>query len=370
MVMRIAVDAFHALYPAGGVARYARSLISAMAAEADCSEILLFYNRFRGNGALWRPTGTTLTVRNVPVPRRLLQGLWQTIDWPPIEMLCGRVDIFHGLHFVLPASRKARRVLTVHDLTYLRHPDYYRNVRLNDRGYRQELPRALTQADAVIAVSRKTRDDLVDWLNYPAERIRVIHHGVAERFFAPATSQNQELIRRHYQITHPYAIFLVGTPEPRKNIARTVAAVRRAAPSMDLVMVGERHCLQPLTGAPTEHLVFTGTVPEDHLPALLSGATISVYPSLEEGFGLPLLESMACGAPVLTSTRGALPEIAGGAALLVNPEDIEDMVHGLSTLLNDEALRQQLAQAGRRRAADFTWERAAAQTAALYRELI
>jgi len=368
--MRIAVDAFQAQYPAGGVARYARSLIAAMAAEADCGEIILFYNRFRGNADLWRPPGTSLTVRNVPVPRRLVQGLWQHINWPPIEMFCGRVDVFHGLHFVLPASRKARRVLTVHDLTYLRHPDYYSDARLNDRGYRQELPWALTQADAVIAISQKTRDDLVDLLNYPADRIRVIHFGVDDKFFAPATSQNQELIRRHYRIAHPYAIFLVGTPEPRKNIARTVAAVRRAAPSVDLVLVGERQCLQPLIGVPTEHLIFTGTVPEDHLSALLSGAAISVYPSLEEGFGLPLLESMACGVPVLTSNRGALPEIAGGAAMIVNPEDIEDMVHGLSVLLNDEALRRRLAHAGRRRAADFTWKKAAAQTVALYRELL
>jgi glycosyltransferase involved in cell wall biosynthesis len=368
--MRIAVDAFQTQYPAGGVARYARSLIAAMAEEADCAEIILFYNRFRGKADLWRPPGTSLTVRNVPVPRRLVQGLWQHIDWPPIEMFCGRVDVFHGLHFVLPASRKARRVLTVHDLTYLRHPDYYRDAHLNDRGYRQELPRALAQADAVIAVSEKTREDLVDHLNTPAERIRVIHHGVADRFFVPAASQNQELIRRQYRITAPYAIFLVGTPEPRKNIARTVAAVRRAAPSIDLVLVGEPHLLQPLIGVPTEHVTFTGTVPEEHLPALLSGAIVSVYPSLDEGFGLPLLESMACGVPVLASNRGALPEIAGGAAMIVNPEDIEDMAHGLSVLLNDEALRQRLALAGRRRAADFTWKKAAAQTVALYRELI
>ena len=368
--MRIAVDAFHTQYPTGGVARYARSLIAAMAAEADGGEIILFYNRFRGNGDLWRLPGTAFTVRNVPVPRRLLQGLWQTIDWPPIEMFCGRVDVFHGLHFVLPASRKARRVLTVHDLTYLRHPDYYSDARLNDRGYRQELPWALTQADAVIAASQKTCDDLVELLNYPAERIRVIHHGVADRFFVPAASIDQELIRRHYRISPPYAIFLVGTPEPRKNIARTVAAVRRAAPSVDLVMVGEPRLLQPLIGVPTEHLIFTGTVPEEHLPVLLSGAILSVYPSLDEGFGLPLLESMACGVPVLASNRGALPEIAGGTAMIVNPEDIEDMVHGVSVLLNDEALRRRLAEAGRRRAADFTWKKAAAKTVALYRELL
>ena len=368
--MRIAVDAFHAQYPAGGVARYARSLIAAMAAEADCGEIILFYNRFRGNGDLWRPPGTALTVRNVPVPRRLLQGLWQTLNWPPIEMFCGRIDVFHGLHLVLPARRKARQVLTVHDLAYLRHPDYYSDAGLNDRGYRQELPMALGQADAVIAVSEKTRDDLVDLLNYPAERIRVIHHGVADRFFAPEASQNQELIWRHYRITPPYAIFLVGTPQPRKNIARTVAAVRRAAPSVDLVLVGEPRLLQPLIGVPTEHLIFTGTVPEEHLPALLSGAILSLYPSLDEGFGLPLLESMACGVPVLSSNRGALPEIAGGTAMIVNPEDIEDMVHGVSVLLNDEALRRRLAEAGRRRAADFTWKKAAAKTVALYRELL
>ncbi len=368
--MRVAVDAFHALFPAGGIARYARSLITAMTSGTDCGEILLFYNRFRVNGDLWRPTGTALTVRNVPVPRRLLQGLWQTIDWPPIEMLCGRVDIFHGLHFVLPARRKARRVLTVHDLTYLKRPEYYSDQRLNDRGYRQELPRALTQADAVIAVSQKTRDDLIDMFNCPAERIRVIHHGVADSFFAQAARPNQEAVLRIYQVTRPYAIFLIGTPEPRKNIGRTVEAVRRAAPSIDLVLVGERSALHPLIGVPTEHLIFTGCVPEDHLPILLSGAVFSVYPSLEEGFGLPLLESMACGVPVLTSNRGALPEIAGEAALIVNPEDIEDLANGVSALVTDETLRRRLVQAGRRRVADFTWKRAASQTIALYRELL
>lgn len=368
--MKIVVDAYHAIFTSGGIARYARGLISALTEINTTDELILFYNRFRERGKAWRNERGILRVRQLYFPRRLLQGTWNFINWPPIELFCGSVDIFHGLHFVLPPVQKARRVLTVHDLTYLKYPSYFTNRKLNERGYRQELPRGLDKADAVIAVSQKTREDLIEIMGFPEKRVRVIYEGVDHHFFVKAEGQKVAAIQKLYGLSRPYLIFLVGTPEPRKNITRTVEAVRKASPQLDLALIGPRGPLRELLGNNFRNLIFTGFVPEEHLPALLSGATISLYPSLYEGFGLPVLESMACGVPVITSNRGSLPEVAGGAAILVDPEDEDSIAGAISELLRNEVLQNRLKILGKKRASEFTWKKTAAQTLSLYRELV
>jgi len=368
--MKVVVDAYHAIFTSGGISRYARGLISAIAEIAPTDEFILFYNRFRERGKAWRPTKENSIVRQIYFPRRLLQGIWDFIYWPPIEVLCGSIDLFHGLHFVLPPVRKALRVLTVHDLTYLKFPSYFADRGLNERGYRQELPRALARADAVIAVSQKTREDLVELMNFPEERVRVIYEGVEHHLFAQVEGQKAAAIRKLYGLSDPYLIFLVGTPEPRKNLIRTVAAARQAAPRLDLALIGPQGPLRELLGENIHNLIFTDSIPEEHLPALLSGATISLYPSLYEGFGLPVLESMACGVPVITSNRGSLPEVAGGAAILVDPENVDSIAGAISELLGDQAFQNRLKVMGKKRASEFTWQKTAAETLSLYRELV
>lgn len=368
--MKVVVDAYHAIFTSGGISRYARGLISAIAEIAPTDEFILFYNRFRERGKTWRPTKENSIVRQIYFPRRLLQGIWDFIYWPPIEVLCGSIDLFHGLHFVLPPVRKALRVLTVHDLTYLKFPGYFADRGLNERGYRQELPRALARADAVIAVSQKTREDLVELMKFPEERVRVIYEGVEHHLFAQVEGQKAAAIRKLYGLSNPYLIFLVGTPEPRKNLTRTVAAARQAAPRLDLALIGPQGPLRELVGENIHNLIFTDSIPEEHLPALLSGATISLYPSLYEGFGLPVLESMACGVPVITSNRGSLPEVAGGAAILVDPENVDSIAGAISGLVRDESLQNRLKVMGKKRASEFTWQKTAAETLSLYRELV
>ncbi len=260
-------------------------------------------------------------------------------------------------------------MLTVHDLTYLKFPDLFEDRRLNDRGYRIELPRGLALADRVVAVSHRTADDLVALLGFPRERIRVIHEGVEERFFTGEDNRAAPAIRQAYGLTSPYLVFLVGTPEPRKNLARAAAAAHAAAPDFPLVLIGPKGPLQKGVGRHASRVIFTGVVPEDHLPALLGGALLALYPSLYEGFGLPVLECMAAGAPVLASNRGAIPEVAKDAAILVDPEDMDAMVEGIGRLLEDRGLREDLKRRGRHRASLFTWEKAAMETLSLYREL-
>lgn len=368
--MRIAIDTYPALFTSGGIARYARALISAAAEIDTTTEFVLFYNRFRERGVAWKPDSGRCTVRQAFFPRRALQTMWDFAGWPPIEMFCGSIDLFHGLHFILPPVRSAHRILTIHDLTYLKYPAYFAERSLNERGYRRELPRGLTRADMVIAVSQKTREDLIELLKFPEERVRVVHLGVDHRLFSQPDDEKAETIRNSYGLSRPYLIFLVGTPEPRKNLLRTLAAVRKAAPQFSFVLVGPKTPLQEMLHGDVRNITFTDVVPEKHLPALLSGATISLYPSLYEGFGLPVLESMACGVPVITSDRGAIPEIAGDCAVLVDPENIDGIAEAISELLRDETHRDRLRTMGKKRASEFTWQRTAEETLSLYRELI
>lgn len=368
--MKIAIDVYHTFYTSGGIARYSRGLVTALLEAAPHEELLLFVNRFRGKGRLWNPGKGTVSTREIRCPRQLLQGIWEMIGWPPIELLTGDIDIFHGLHFVLPPVKKTKRVLTVHDLTYLRFPNYFTDRALNERGYRYELPQGLSRADAVIAVSRKTREDLIELMNFPEDRVHVIYEGVGKHFFMSSEKSGISAIRRKYGLEGPYLIFLVGTPEPRKNLVRTVEAFRKAKTDCKLVIIGPQTPLEKLLEGDTRGIVFTGIVPEDHLPVLLSGAVVSLYISLYEGFGLPVLESMACGVPVITSNRGSLPEIAGGAALIVNPEDVDDIVNAISTIFQNESLQERLSAKGKTRAAEFSWQKVAEKTLSLYRELI
>ena len=368
--MRIAFDAYHALFQSGGIARYARGLISAIAEIQKKNCLILFYNRFFEKGKPWRPPNGNSRIKQVFVPRRLLQGAWETLKWPSAEFFCGSIDLFHGLHFVLPPVRNARRILTVHDLTYLKYPDYFLNRALNECGYQRELPMSLGCTDAVIAVSQKTREDLIEILKIPQEKVRVIYEGVDAHFFKPVNEKEKAAIRTLYNLSAPYIVFLVGTPEPRKNLIKAVAAARQAAPHLTLVLIGPEKPLKSLLNDDFRNINFTGIVPEEHLPALISGAQMSLYPSLYEGFGLPVLESMACGVPVITSSRGALPEVAGGAALFVDPEDLDSIAGAISELINDDMLQNRLKIAGIKRAAEFTWQKAAEETLSLYRELI
>ena len=368
--MKIAVDAYYSLFSTGGIFRYARCLIGAMLENSSDEEIILFINRFREKGKIWRPRKGKCNLRHIYFPRHIVQTIWDNLQWPSIELFCGSIDLFHGLHFVLPPARNACRVLTVHDLTYLKFPDYFLDRKLNERGYRKELPQGLKRADAVIAVSEKTREDLVELFNFPAEKIKVIHEGVEPHFLNHVEGRHAESVRQRYGLTKPYLIYLVGTPEPRKNLKKTIAAAKKAAPKLPLALIGPKKPLQTLLAGSSHHSLFLDVVPEAHLPALLSGAKISLYPSLYEGFGLPVIESMACGAPVITSKKGALPEVAGHAAILVDPERVDSIASGISELLNNKELQLELKTAGIKRAAHFTWQKAAEKTLSLYKDLI
>jgi glycosyltransferase involved in cell wall biosynthesis len=366
--MRIGLDAYQAGHAYGGIARYVRNLVPALAAGAPSDQFVLFSNHFRTPEAQWRPDGENVSQVNLRVPRRLVQACWDRLSWPPVETIIGPVDIFHGTHFVLPAVRRAKRVLTVHDVAFMRHPEYFSDQPLNEWGHTRELRPALERADVVIADSRSTRDDLVECLGYPKERIRVILLGVERSFFVP-NDADLSAIEARYGLVRPYIVFLVGTPEPRKNLPRTIAAARRAAPELPLVVVGHAAAIRALLGRETPGIILTGAVPDADLPLILHGAEIALYPSLYEGFGFPAVEAMAAGVALITSDRSSLPEVVGDAALLVDPESEEEIAAAIHLLLDDSARRGELVRRGRARARELSWEATAQQVLELYREL-
>ncbi len=274
------------------------------------------------------------------------------------------------MHFVLPVTQSAKCVLTVHDLTYLKHPEFFMYSNLNQRGYLKELPTALKRADAVIAVSESTKYDLVTLMGYPEEKICVVYEGVEGHFFARASPEEEKNILARYHLDTPYMIFLIGTPEPRKNLERTIRAAKVAAPDMTIALIGNPNLIQELLRDMVENICVLGSVPDKDLPILLHAAEISLYPSLYEGFGLPILESMAAGVPVITSNISSCPEVAGDAAILVNPYKVDEISQAIIDILEDKKKAERMRRQGEARAAMFTWQRAATKVLQLYDNLV
>jgi len=367
--MKIALDTYHAARPHGGIARYVRGLASAMFDMGRNHEYILFSNHFRDSGTAWNPGLKYVKTVNLSAPRRLMQGAWDRLSWPPVEYWTGKIDLFHGMHFVLPAVRDARTVLTVHDLTFIRHPELFHDPGLNRRGYLHELPAALERADAVIAVSQSTKNDLVELMGYPENQIRVIFEGVEPHFFIHGNEGKSTHTLVKYGLKRPYLIFLAGTPEPRKNLERTIRAAHRAASNIPVAVVGPKTEMKQLLGSMAGQAHLLGAVPDEDLPVLLHNAEISLYPSLYEGFGLPVLESMAAGVPVITSSVSSCPEVAGDAGVLVDPYSVDEIAEAIASLMADEPGRCALRKAGVDRASGFSWKQAASSVFKLYQEV-
>lgn len=367
--MRVGLDVYQAGHAYGGIARYVRSLVPALTAAAPSDQFILFSNHLRPPEAEWRYESGNARRVNLRLPRRLAQTCWDYLGWPPIETVIGAVDVFHGTHFMLPAVRAARRVLTVHDVMFLRHPELFADRSANERWHRKELLTSLDRTDMVMADSQCTRSDLMEVLDYPKERIRVVLLGVEERFFATSNQAVADVAVR-YGLERPYLVFLVGTPEPRKNLRRTVEAARLAAPDLPLVILGRAAPIRSFLGGDQPGVRLPGAIPDADLPLLLRGAELALYPSLYEGFGLPALEALAAGVPLITSDRGSLPEVVGDAAVLVDPESVEAMAHAIRRLRNDTERRARFVERGVARARELSWRRTAEQVLQVYRELV
>jgi len=377
--VRAVVDARAAGEPRRtGIGHYVSGLVGHLPSASPEDTFVAWCVHVLGARATRRrfPDAPNLQVRTTRIPPRLLGAVTRRLNVPRVEWLAGSADVLLATNFIPPPTRIPALVIVVHDLAFELLPETAPVHRGPE--FRARLARWLDRATRVIVPSASAGDDLARRYEVDPGRIDVIHHGTDAHAYRAADETRIEDARRRFGISGRYVLF-VGGLEPRKNIARLITAFASVPTDASLVLAGgpvpwhpdeaERlnALIDELPQQVRRRVIRTGYVSVRDKHALISGATALAYPSLHEGFGLPVLEGFAAGVPVLTSDISSLPEVAGDAAMLVDPMDPASIARGLATLLADADLREMLAAAGMVRAASFTWERCARLTVATLR---
>ncbi len=380
----IGFDATAALTQGGGIGRYTRELIHALAAEAPGHRFTLFSARPPARLPVpdSLPVAPNVAHRPAPVDERWLYRLWYRAGVPlPVQLFTGAIDLFHSPDFVLPPVRgSVPTLLTVHDLSFVHYPATFP---ANLVAYLNRIvPRSVARATHILADSESTRRDLAALWRVPDDKVTVLYSGVNTRFRPVTDATALAAVRARYGLGDRPTILAVGTVQPRKNyemLVRAFRAVARTTPHALVIAGGRGWLTEGLDAEITrqgvaDRVILPGFVDDADLPALYSAADLFVFPSLYEGFGLPLLEAMACGVPVISSDASSLPEVAatGGepAAWLLPPGDEAAWSAAMLRLLTDDAAQQRLVAAGAAQAARFTWAAAARQLLGLYERLL
>ena len=362
--MRIAIDYTPALRQGAGIGRYTRGLVAGLAEIDRENQYTLFS---AGETPSVRDWPANFHLRTSTIPPRWLTVGWHRLRLPiPVELLAGDCDLYHSPDFALPPLRRARGLVTIHDLSFLRVPE------CADPGLRafleKAVPAAVLRARRILADSENTRKDLIQILRVDPDRISVVTPAVEPRFRREDTVARLDEVRARYGLPARFILGL-GTLEPRKNFTGLIAAysqlVRETGLPHALVIGGKPGWLyediyrqaqqEDLAG----RVLFPGFAADEDLPALYSLADVFAFPSLYEGFGIPVLEAMACGTPVVTSNNSSLPEAAGSAALMVEATDATELAEAIAKVLNDNELRRRMIAAGYEQASRFTWQRSA-----------
>ncbi|NJN15510.1 MAG: glycosyltransferase family 4 protein [Oscillochloris sp.] len=368
--MRIGIDARLNAYRQGGIAHYTRELLAALAAAAPADEFVALQHVRNRKPLVAAPNVRRATFITPPHHRREQHML-------ALELWPRRLDLLHCPDFIPPLRRPCPAVITVHDLAFRHFPDI---LDADARRYYGQIGVAVASAEGLITVSESTRNDIMALLGVPAERINVVYEAVGPQFQpGAAAAQARRRINGHDLVAEEFLLF-VSTIEPRKNIAMLLRALklcveRNPHSPLRLVLAGARGWHdQPIFDLVRElrldeRVVFLGAVAMPDLLWLYDACRIYVNPSRYEGFGLPALEALACGAPSVVSAVSSLPEITADAALHLPVDDIDAWAGTLTVLWDDAAQRAELARRGPQRAAQFSWQRAAAETLAVYRRV-
>lgn len=365
--MRIGIDAASIVGDKGGVGWHTYHLLRSLLALDEQVEYVGYLRPGSLQGG--RPEGWPVhdRLRWVETPRWLMpwRGAWD------------RLDLYHGPNFKMHTTGRSGGIVTIHDLWLARHPEYSRKL-LGQTGSSRRAMATANRARRVVAVSEFSASEIAALYGIPRERVIVIHNGVSEEFAPVLDEQAMTASMQRWAIPSAGFILFVGGADPRKNHRVFLQAVARSRSQLGgraIVLVGDAEHQQGSYLATARSLGLeqevrcTGRLDREDLRRLYSHADVFVFPSLYEGFGMPVLEAMACGAPTITSSTSSLPEVAGDAAVLVDPEDVEALGAAMVNVLSDQALRQLLRKRGFERARLFTWQRAALRTSALYREL-
>ncbi len=378
--MRIAIDYTAAIRQGAGIGNYVRNLVDALLAQDSKNQYTLLTS---GRPTRERPfpKAENVRARSIINPDRYLNILWYRWRLPlHATFFTGQVDIYHGPDFVLPPiNGKVCKIVTVHDLAFIEHPEYALPQMV--AFLNKVVPEAVGAADVVAAVSQATRQTLIEHLKTPPEKITIIPNGVRPHFRRITDPILLAATRHKFGLKHPLVLG-VGTLEPRKNHSGLIKAFHKAQSAAGKQ---QRPAMLALAGGPgwlyeeTQQLIaklklekkvrFLGRVNELELITLYSMADVFAFPSFFEGFGVPPLEAMACGAPVITSNTSSLPEVVGDAALLIDPHNTSELAQAMIRLLEDETLREEIRQKGYTRAQLFTWPKSASKMLSVYQGL-
>lgn len=362
--LRIGLDYTAAIHQSAGIGRYVRELARALVAHRPHLDWRLFIAEGSGEHTVF-PHNENVHCCPSILSERNHARLWHRLRLPvPVELWTGPLDLFHATDFTLPpVLPRTRSVLTIHDLAFERYPT--ETMPGMQRFLSTAVPRSVRRADHIIAVSEATEADLVELYNTPPEKIATIPHGVDPRFHPQGRLGEGAAIRDRYSLPDGPLVLTVGTLQPRKNHLRLVQAMAQVREQATLVIAGGRGWAYEAVHAEikrlklTDRVILTGFVDDTDLPALYRTATVFAYPAMYEGFGLPALEAMASGVPVVAANSSSLPEVVGEVGLLVDPLDVDAIAIALDNLLGDAGLRAALRVKGIARAGRFTWARAA-----------
>ncbi|MCL5090397.1 MAG: glycosyltransferase family 4 protein [Patescibacteria group bacterium] len=385
--MKIGIDISQLVYQGSGVAKYTESLVKWLVKAGEKEEFFFFGSSLR-NQKLLRDYLRGLSAKNIKprltfLPPKILEFLWNGVHLFAIENLIGKVDVFHTSDWLEPPAA-VNKVTTIHDLAIFKYPETFSPRGGHDivANQKRKLHFVKQDNDFVIAVSETTKNDIQEILKIPEKRIKVIYEA-ADPFYSVRDVGKVRDVKEKYGIKGEYFL-CVGTREPRKNLDRALMAfseIAGAQENLSLVIVGKygwgedsAKCKVPLQGKQSAKLEdrakVLGLVEKEELACLYSGAKAFVYPSLYEGFGLPILEAMSCGCPVITSNIGSMKEIAGDAALFFDPEKPEEIAEAMSKVSRNDKTRENLILQGFKRAGEFSWEKTALQTLEVYHSLV
>lgn len=377
--MRIGVDVTAAVTQGGGIGRYTRELMQAVTTLDQENTYCLFSAKRLLNFPVPNPipSGPNIHYQASKLAEKWHYRLWYRLRLPiPVQLLTGQIDLFHSPDFVLPPVwPKVPTLLTVHDLSFLHYPNTFPERLVSYLN--QVVPWSIKRATHILADSEATKGDLTNLWHVPAEKVTVLLSGVSPDF-APVTAVSQlTAVKTRYALGDAPYLLAVGTIQPRKNYQFLIRAFKPVAEQFphNLIISGGKgwlydEMMAEVTAQGLEGRVrFIGFVDDEDLPSLYSGADLFLFPSLYEGFGLPLLEAMACGVPVISSNASSLPEVGRDTAVYLSPHDGQSWSRTIIDLLKNDEKRQALGEKGVAHAATFSWKKTAVQLLKIYRNL-
>jgi len=364
--MRVAIDArkLHDF----GIGTYIRNLVRHLARIDDRNEYVLLCHE--ADLEMAGTLGPNFRGVLEPSPNYSVREQFHV----PLVLRREKPDVYHAPHYVLPPAVSCASVVTIHDCIHLMFPQYLPS-RMAYAYARAVMWAAARRAQLIITVSEASKRDILHFFKVPPEKVVVVHNAIDERFLVPPPDIELQRVRERYQLQHGFVLY-AGNIKPHKNLVRLIEAFSqiRQGPfqELKLLIIGDQISKLPALRRAVhqlklhKHVRFLGYIPDETLAVLYRSAEVFVFPSLYEGFGLPPLEAMASGTPVVTSNTSSMPEVTGGAAVLVDPYDVGSIVDGVRRVLTDASLAAELRRKGPLRAREFSWARSVARTKELY----